>query len=71
MKDMTDTKSQMTPKMIKLGGLVKNLNVPARRLILRAKHMGSWMTVRDNMVNVTVLVDMVFRFTPYVTILPP
>ena len=44
----------------KTRGLVKNLESPELRLILLAKHTGSWLTVQGTTVTGTLLVAMEF-----------
>ena len=45
----------------KLRSLVDNLDAHDHRLILRAKHTVSWMTIRGTIVNSTVLAATTFR----------
>ena len=58
----------------KLKGLVKDLEATDRRLILRAKNTGSWLTVQDTKVTGTVLASKKFHdflYAHYGVIYPP
>ena len=69
---MTDKKIRDDANNTKLGVVVKNLKAPDRRLILHAKHTGSWMTIKGTMVTGTVLCATELPiFFVHVTMLPP